>query len=133
MNVSKSTFSNSPNLEIMPSGVPQSFCMHPSKYHESQLRTALVELKMTLERMVQHPMVPDATVLIERAVHEIKRNKQLLNQTQIYNSTVITNSQFGVSICGSSPTIPMPSIDSASSELDCTEDQTMDSIDWDNI
>ena len=99
-----------PNIEIMPSGVPQSFYLQPSVFHDAQLRAALVELHSTLERYTHQPMNPDATPLIETAVHEIKKNRLLLGEkldtivtNEIISNTNTSSTHSGVTLSGNSP------------------------------
>ena len=134
---------NGPKIEIMPSGVPQSFYMEPSKYHDAQLRAALVELKITLQKLTQQPMNSDATSLIEIAAHEIRKNRAILNKNNGNNtaSSMIHNTQFGVTISGTSPPISMSTETVNTPELKYSplngigdsdsQDISIDNIDWD--
>ena len=128
-----------PNIEIMPSGVPQSFYMQPSKYHDAQLRAALVELQQTLQLCTKRPMNPDATPLIQQAAQEIKKNQYLLSNPDslLGHGSGITNTVHGIIIDGTSPkinSIDIRSMDSTFQSSSIHEDPaTFDNIDWDSV
>ena len=124
---------NGPKIEIMPSGVPQSFYMKPSKYHDAQLRASLVELKITLQQLSHQPMSSDAASLMEFAAKEIKQNRAILSGN-IDTTSSMHNSSFGVTITGTSPQISMsrlatPELKFPSPVLD-SNDISIDNIDW---
>ena len=169
--MSKQTFSrpnhgsfssiNGPNIEIMPSGVPSTFYMQPTKYHDAQLRAALVELKLLLERSLQQPMNPDATGLMEIAAIEINKNRlylgqnnnnnnqsnlKQLNNHSAYSMPTIHNTGSGVTISETSPiSIPTETLNTNSSsspalkydvqmnDIQDSNDISIDNIDWEDL
>ena len=139
--------SGGPNIEIMPSGVPPSFYMQPMKYHDAQLRAALVELKHTLEQHTKQPMSSDATPLLEAAAKEIRKNQFYLVQgfaahaqfVQTQNSS-INNTSHGVTINEPSPKISSMDIEMAfngnnnsNGGGNMLDDPMFDDIDWESV
>ena len=135
--------SGGPNIEIMPSGVPPSFYMQPMKYHDAQLRAALVELKHTLEQNTKQPMSSDATPLLEAAARELRKNQFLLvqglagrNQFGQGHHNQVSNTSHGVTINEPSPKISSMDFDmvlGGNNNEKMMDDPMFDDIDWDSV